>query len=482
MICGIIVGVIVLFIVIGFLIGKSYYSDKFLANTRINGKIVSGKTLEQAYDLLGADDLPSKLTVTTVSGKTVEIKTSDIDYEISAKDSIKKFYNDRKKSSWVTALVSKRDYEYIETASYNKDKLDQIVRTADWGSTATSDAVVVLNEDGTGYSVVPETQGDKVVDMDRLVALVNTAAANGEMSLVLDKDCGVYESPVIKAEDVQEKCDKMNNIFNMYITYDFDYTTETLTGDKLMQMLEVNEDQSYDVDEDKVMAYVEELAAKYDTLNKPRKFHATEQGDIIVPPSSDAKYGWWIDQEKTCEELVQLLYEGKSIDSIKPYYYEDPCGYVYTGVESARSAKDDIGKTYIEVDLSAQHMWYYVDGELDYDCYIVSGQTTSRTRTTFPGVYKLWAKATNYRMKDRNADGEEWDTTCDYWNNISLCGIGMHDSQWRGGAFGGSIYTWNGSHGCINMPFEGAKYIYDNVEIGTPVVMYYESDDSEDWM
>ena len=76
-------------------------------------------------------------------------------------------------------------------------------------------------------------------------------------------------------------------------------------------------------------------------------------------------------------------------------------------------------------------------------------------------------------MKDRNADGEEWDTTCNYWNNISLCGIGMHDSTWRG-AFGDNIYQWNGSHGCINMPYEGAQYIYENVELGTPVVMFYE--------
>ncbi len=85
-------------------------------------------------------------------------------------------------------------------------------------------------------------------------------------------------------------------------------------------------------------------------------------------------------------------------------------------------------------------------------------------------------------MKDRNADGDEWDVKCSYWNNVSLCGIGMHDSQWRGGNVGGEIYKWNGSHGCINMTYDGAKYIYDNVEIGTPVVMYYKSDDSDDWM
>ena len=482
LICGIAAATIVVVTLLIYFIGKAYYSDKFLSNTFINDKDVSGKTLEQAYDLLGADDLPAKLTVTTISGKNVDIKMTDIDYKLSAKDSIDEFYKDRKKTSWFGALVGKKNYEYIATASYDKAKLDEIIKKTEWGSGKTVDAQVILNEDGTGYSVVPEVQGDTVVDMDRLIGIINTAAANGSTKVVLDQDSGVYEMPVIKASDVQEKCDKMNAIFNMSITYDFDYTTETLTGDRLMQMLDVHEDQSYDVDEDKVMEYVEYLADKYDTLNKKRKFHATLQGDITVPPSIDAKYGWWIDQQKTCDELVQLLYEGKNVDSLKPFYHEDPCGFVYTGVEGARSADDDIGDTYLEIDLTDQHCWYYKDGKLEYECYIVSGQTTTRTRTTFPGVYKLWSKAENYRMKDRNADGDEWDVKCSYWNNVSLCGIGMHDSQWRGGNVGGEIYKWNGSHGCINMTYDGAKYIYDNVEIGTPVVMYYESDDSDDWM
>ena len=76
-------------------------------------------------------------------------------------------------------------------------------------------------------------------------------------------------------------------------------------------------------------------------------------------------------------------------------------------------------------------------------------------------------------FKDSNADGDTWDTTCNYWNRIAIVGIGMHDSTWRGGAFGGDIYKYNGSHGCINMTYDDAKYIYDNVAMGTPVVMYY---------
>ncbi|MDE5590106.1 MAG: L,D-transpeptidase, partial [Acetatifactor sp.] len=31
----------------------------------------------------------------------------------------------------------------------------------------------------------------------------------------------------------------------------------------------------------------------------------------------------------------------------------------------------------------------------------------------------------------------------------------------------------NGSHGCINTPYDAMARIYEMVEVGTPVVMYY---------
>ena len=53
-----------------------------------------------------------------------------------------------------------------------------------------------------------------------------------------------------------------------------------------------------------------------------------------------------------------------------------------------------------------------------------------------------------------------------------IVNIGMHDATWRS-AFGGDIYRTNGSHGCINLPFEKAKIIYDYVYTGFPVICYY---------
>ena len=48
---------------------------------------------------------------------------------------------------------------------------------------------------------------------------------------------------------------------------------------------------------------------------------------------------------------------------------------------------------------------------------------------------------------------------------------GFHDATWRG-SFGGSIYTYNGSHGCVNMPYSAAQELFEYVDGGTVVVIY----------
>jgi hypothetical protein len=50
-------------------------------------------------------------------------------------------------------------------------------------------------------------------------------------------------------------------------------------------------------------------------------------------------------------------------------------------------------------------------------------------------------------------------------------GIGLHDASWRQN-FGGTYYLYNGSHGCINMPYSAVKKIFENVSVGTKVIVY----------
>ena len=71
---------------------------------------------------------------------------------------------------------------------------------------------------------------------------------------------------------------------------------------------------------------------------------------------------------------------------------------------------------------------------------------------------------------DVQSDAEE-PVPVDYWMRF-VRGIGFHDATWRY-AFGGNIYYANGSHGCVNLPYESARTMFNNTEIGTPVVCYW---------
>ncbi len=452
---------------VAYLVGRSHYQGKFLPNTYINNKNVSGMSLEEVEKQFLHSDDSGSFVVHKHDGTDVTVPLADVDYKYDTKEQLEALFKKQDANAWFTGYLGSADYTFSDTSSYDKEKLKALLAAADWGSAKNQNAKIELGKDG--YTVTEAVQGDEM-DYSKLESYLMTQFAVGNFE-VSAADSGCYIAPEITAADLEEQCEKLNSIWNMSITYDFDYTTEKLTGEKLQSLITVDEDNNITADRDACMKYVEGLSKKYDTYGKDRKFKATIQGDITVEHSEDAVYGWWIYQDATCDELVEMLEKGESVEGVKPVYY-NKWGFEYTGVPEARSAKDDIGDTYMEVDLTNQQFWYYKKGELQYECYIVSGQTTSIARTTLEGVYKLWDKQLNYRMKATNADGDSWDTTCNYWNNVSLCGIGMHDSAWRY-VFGGNIYQWNGSHGCINMPVDAAKYIYDNVPLGTPVVMYY---------
>ena len=67
--------------------------------------------------------------------------------------------------------------------------------------------------------------------------------------------------------------------------------------------------------------------------------------------------------------------------------------------------------------------------------------------------------------------GDNYAAFVNYWMPVNG-GIGIHDATWRK-KFGGEIYKTDGSHGCINVPKDKMIEIYDLVDVGTPVVMFY---------
>ncbi len=97
-----------------------------------------------------------------------------------------------------------------------------------------------------------------------------------------------------------------------------------------------------------VADYVAQLAATYDTVGTEREFQATSGRTVYV---SSSVYGWKIDQAAETAQLSQEIQSGTQTTR-NLLILRQRIAY---GV-------NDLGNTYIEVDLSEQHMYYYQDG------------------------------------------------------------------------------------------------------------------------
>ena len=126
----------------------------------------------------------------------------------------------------------------------------------------------------------------------------------------------------------------------------------------------------------------------------------------------------------------------------------------------------------VEVNLTKQHLWYYLDGQLLVESDIVSGSVAKKAETQ-TGVFPPAWKKSPETLTGADAEGSNsYSVKVKYWMPF-YNGQGLHDATFRN-EFGGDIYKKNGSHGCINLPFDAAETIYNNIWIGVPIVIYKE--------
>lgn len=128
------------------------------------------------------------------------------------------------------------------------------------------------------------------------------------------------------------------------------------------------------------------------------------------------------------------------------------------------SGYEDIGDDKILISIDDQHIWVYFDGELWNESDVVTGRQNVHDTPT--GVFYI-TECINGKYL-RGADYKTW---VNKWMRLTNSGIGLHDATWRS-SFGGNIYTYNGSHGCINLPKKFAYDLYEHAYVGLPVIIY----------
>lgn len=183
------------------------------------------------------------------------------------------------------------------------------------------------------------------------------------------------------------------------------------------------------------------------------------------------KYAYVSSDSTTLSNVCEDYIGDVKLDKFqKVYVLYETNGYSYALCENGRYGfikKDNLTTLedeYIEVDISDQKLYYYVNNELVVETPIITGYDNKHD--TRLGSFQIYEKT-----KGRYLAGEDYRVWVDYWMRFDK-GIGLHDASWRHGVFGGEIYKKNGSHGCVNMPSDKAAYVYENAKMKTRVLVH----------
>lgn len=236
---------------------------------------------------------------------------------------------------------------------------------------------------------------------------------------------------------------------NVIITVDFQGKQETLSGEKLLSVLMADDQGKVEVRSDELSGVVAQWHETYRNDGVPYLFHAQVGG---VKPIEFLTVDYEVDQEATMALLEEQLLKLESAQLEAVWHcWRDGEAFAIEG-------------EYVEVDIPNQKMTYVKDGQVLVSTDVVTG--ASWGYPTPPGFYKVENKDTDCWL-----EGLDYKVFVDYWIGFIGYEYGIHDADWRT-KFGGENYIKNGSHGCVNTPKEATATIFENIEIGVPVLVY----------
>lgn len=436
----------------GYAGGVFYYSGHYFPDTIVGDVLCGNQTPEyvESRNIRNGNDY--LLTILDRKGGRHHISGMDFNYEYNAKGEEHDILKQQSAFLWPYEVFQSHAWDLDRSFSYDSLELMKVVNRLEIFSEEYIEAPVNARLDITedSYQVIAEIPGCTPIASEVLAAITKAIDAQ-ESTVILTDSC--YVEPEISSDDasIQNTLTQLDTYTASTIHYEIAGVDENLSSAKIYSFLAIDENGSVSVNERKLDQFVQYLASTYNTYGDRREF-TTANGDTITIGGGD--YGWVISKAREKAQILEDLAGGTPV-SREPMYEQ----------RAVQSGLDDIGSTYLEIDYTNQHMWYFKDGQMIFDSDIVSGNI-KRNNGSPDGIFKIV-----YRQRNATLVGEDYASKVKYFMPFAY-NVGFHDADWRN-KFGGEIYKSNGSHGCINLPEDTARRIYEEAAVGTPVVAYY---------
>lgn len=445
-------------------IGGLFFTSHFMPNTRVNGEDVS---------LMSVDDLATHVTELgaayqdhivgdgldiTIAAPDINLKYDGTAYGLEASTQIDPW-------KWPVKIFGSHDLYASTGITFDEAKLEAIVGAAvdgiNTGAQPPTNATMSFDESQQAFVPVPDMLGT-MVDRSNTI----DAAAESIRTLQSELNLGDAElkQPTVRVDDerLAAVIERANRLLQTNIPMRIAGRDAGSIDVNLMKhWFTTNENCDLVVNVDNVKEWAQgDLSRQFDTVGTERKYTRPDGKQVTV---TGGDYGWNLDGEA----LANLIAANLQSDNTAPIDVPMKATAVEWNPGGA-----DWGKRYIDVDMTEQYVRVYDENSqivLETPCV-----TGIPYHATDEGVYSIFEHTPNMTLVglDYNGDGQpDYETPVSYWMPFNG-GQGLHDAYWRYG-FGGDIWQYDGSHGCVNLPSDAAAQLFDWSHVGDIVVVHW---------
>lgn len=334
-----------------------------------------------------------------------------------------------------------------QTGQKDKD-VEQVGPAQPSNSSNLSEGAVVLVNSNTGLSF---NQYKTLYNMSSLTGLTQVSGGD-TLANSMDILARLMQNKGNARAD--QAFDSLMKLEGLVAEYNIDGTKKLISGSQFLPTAKM--DISFNLTYDKTrMEYILKNMDSQILAGQSEDYYAYwKNGDVVISKQGQVRK---MDLGYELDRLSGILNSGVSTYDINPKYS-------VTSSNDIPAKAVNIGKKYVEIDISQQKMWLKENGYDKLVTPVVTGNP-NKGMATPPGIFKV-----NKKMKNAVLRGPGYASPVKYWVPFNGS-IGIHDAYWQP-AFGGSRYLYAGSHGCVNTPLSNMSYLYSKISVGTPVIVH----------
>lgn len=462
---GIAVGAALAALLVSYILGVYHYQTHFLPGVTVGGIEASELTIDEVAQQV-EDSIGSYSTHVTGNGVDFTVTAEDAALSVNGKALAEDAHRETSPLAWPLKLWSHDDVTVDVGVTYNPsllhENLSKMIEEYNQTAEPPTNATAVFDSEQGIYVVEPSALGT-MLDVDATAEVIARSVASLKPTTTLTEDQLQRAEILDEDEGLLAAIDKANTIVTLNVPLTLDGKTLITVGPDLIKgWLSVVEDGAttyVSVSEDAIREW------SYATLND------------IVNGENETR-SWEVNSWDVASELAPRL------ESADGSAMEIPT--ITTSTRPDESEGHETRGRHIDVNLSTQYARLYdTDGKtVLWRSYFVSGNE-SMGHYTPTGDYEINNMERDVTLTGLNdgvvlEEGQE-PQPGDYYNSFVsywICWLGteygFHDATWRyDEEFGGDTYLWNGSHGCINLPYSAAEELYGLVHVGDKVHIHY---------